>query len=273
MDKCIRKDYDRYVTSLPMGLFQSPEDAWALMQAAVLGCDVIVEGGCNYDGRADLIRDWLLCVLPSETLAKRFIICGPISRERQKMIHGIYQEAVCKNLSKRDVSYIVIGDGSMEYWGLPQVNPGPVVQIKITNHGGGSANLDWMTFVPEGFARMSEDAARSWSQRHSINLSKEAEDLVAALLEMDNIVGKTGYGAFPEIPTDAWRSLLKWCSAIAFANGRWQIASDDLLAIKYFAGDHWIQGATTHWSEKYSPEHYPLVAPFLAKLKHLHLQT
>lgn len=273
MDTIVCYEYELCVKTLPDGLFRSPEDAWALLQAVVLGYDAMVDVS-DGDVREELIKNWLIGVLPPKLLSKRLFHSGYISPPRDKMIRDAYVEAVRQSVSLRENSYVLIG-GSLSYaqeW-LSPINPGPVVRINADPANGWSKpQLRLLGLCDHPSPRLSLDYEPEWLRtfKEQVKLTEEAALLVSALFDMK--YGDVLPYYCQQRPTGKnWRHYLKWCYAWAKACGRPQITRADLFALRFFQELNWP--ALLHESDlskriaKLEPTQAHVAASFFADFK------
>jgi len=265
----IREKYAHNINALPRGLFNSEEDAWALLQAIILRFNVLVDVDED-DARVEVIYAWLRKILPECIQQDVMIIRGSRFSERRFFAVETYKAALSKAIWGQGFTHVFLGNITSDEVQLLSMNEAPTAGVRLKSDSDKlGEEVDVITFsVGNRFTQITATDADDWfsaSQGNSSDVSK-AREIIASMVEMNRLASAANYHHC-RIPGAKWRNIFQWINGQAFAEGRDTLQLKDLLAMRYLMPREWLDYTVNHWSAKLSSEHYPVVEPLLKELR------
>ncbi len=261
----IREKYSGSIATLPRGLFNCEQDAWAVLQGVILRHNVNIEV-TDGDVRVDIISTWLRQILPESIQKDVMIFNGSDWSNRRSMVVETYKAAVRNAMWGRNFTHVFTGNLSGDQAQLFSVSEAPSMGVRIVPESAVKTHDDELLTFNFGktIQPLEEKDATSWFEAGQVNVShtSEARELIAAMAGMNKLASARNYN-FWLVPGSVWRRIYQWANAQAFAEGRDTLRVADFLAIRYFLPTDWLDYATNQWSPELSPELYRLVEPLL----------
>ena len=273
----ICRQYAHLVDEVPAGMFSEKQDGWALIQAVMMGANVVLHG--EWAGQFGAIEYWLRNAFRHVEAEDRLLFFnhgGAAGDERCRMAGDLFERNQRARKRCGLNSTIVRGAAGTEYGPLRLASGLDLrIQVRLPASSEAMMNVDVILFAPSETKGLNVNELHDYQEfLEGVGFTPECRSLLSDVLEFDKFRSSHVPGAStPDSPrpspknlaikTAAWINAARWMKGAAAMEGRHQVDVTDFPKLAYALRPGFFEVSPELKAAMAQESWYPRIASYL----------